>query len=164
MGTSGAHDYRSGHCNLDYRRSKAHCDFEKFIGCDERHSLVNMTRVIRNLRFVVHDKRGSSESALVLIPLLSLFLIISQVTIAIHGRNMAKIMVQDAASERALSGNFDESDTFLHIYSPDDHQNLDLVISHTQKTIPTIFMGLKNAFGGTPGIDVTGIAVIENQR
>jgi hypothetical protein len=112
----------------------------------------------------LRDESGNSESALVLIPLLSLFLIISQVSIAIHTRNIAKISVQDEASSRALSGSFEDDDTFLHIYSPDKQQNLDLVISHSKKSIISIFPGLQNAMGRSPNIDVTGIAVVENQR
>ena len=112
----------------------------------------------------MRDESGNSESTLVLIPLLSLFLIISQVSIAIHTRNIAKISVQDEASSRALSGSFEDGDTFLHIYSPDNQQNLDLVISHSRKSIISIFPGLQNAMGRSPNIDVTGIAVVENQR
>ena len=112
----------------------------------------------------LHDKSGNSESALVLIPLLSLFLIISQMSITIHARNIAKVRVQDEASSRALTGMFAESDTFLHIYSPDKQQNLDLVISHARTSIVSVFPGLHNAMGRNAKIDVTGIAIVENQR
>jgi len=116
------------------------------------------------VQYFLHDKSGNSESALVLIPLLSLFLIISQMSITIHARNIAKVRVQDEASSRALTGMFAESDTFLHIYSPDKQQNLDLVISHARTSIVSVFPGLQNAMGRNAKIDVTGIAIVENQR
>ena len=101
---------------------------------------------------------------MVLIPLLTLFLIASQLTIAIHGRNMAKISAQDAASKRAISGDFLESDTYLHIYSPDSNHNLDLVVSHQKRFLPALIPGLSQVIGREPGIKVSGLAVVENQR
>ena len=101
---------------------------------------------------------------MVLIPLLTLFLISSQLTIAIHGRNMAKISAQDAASQRAITGDFLESDTYLHIDSPDANHNLDLVVSHEQRFLPSLIPGLSQLTGRELGVKVSGLAVVENQR
>jgi hypothetical protein len=101
---------------------------------------------------------------MVLIPLLTLFLIASQLTIAIHGRNMTKISAQDAASRRAITGEFLESDTYLHIYSPDSNHNLDLIISHELRFLPSLIPGLDQLTGGKLGVNVSGLAVVENQR
>lgn len=101
---------------------------------------------------------------MVLIPLLTLFLIASQLTIAVHGRNMAKISAQDAASRRAITGDFLESDTYLHIYSPDSNHNLDLVVSHERRFLPSLIPGLGQEIGGELGVKVSGLAVVENQR
>lgn len=101
---------------------------------------------------------------MVLIPLLTLFLIASQLTISIHGRNMAKISAQDAASQRAITGNFQNSDTYLHIYSPDTSHNLDLVVSHEERLLPSIIPGLGQIIGRDQRIKVSGLAVVENQR
>jgi hypothetical protein len=101
---------------------------------------------------------------MVLIPLLTLFLIASQLTISIHGRNMAKISAQDAASQRAITGNFQDSDTYLHIYSPDTNHNLDLVVSHEERLLPSIIPGLGQIIGRDQRIKVSGLAVVENQR
>ena len=101
---------------------------------------------------------------MVLIPLLTLFLIASQLTISIHGRNMAKISTQDAASQRAITGNFQNSDTYLHIYSPDTNHNLDLVVSHEERLLPSIIPGLGQIIGRDQRIKVSGLAVVENQR
>lgn len=115
------------------------------------------------LRFF-KEERGNIESSLVLIPLLTLFLIASQLTIALHWRNLEKIAVQDEASTRAISGEFRESDTYLHIYSPDPNQNLDLVVSHRKKYLPTLIPGISQLTGSEMATDVSGIAIVENQR
>jgi len=102
-------------------------------------------------------ERGNVESALVLIPLISLFLIATQISVAIHTRNMEKVSVQDLASQRAVTGNFEETDQFLPIYSPDPHQNLDLVVTTKRRLLPRVF-------GDLHQIEVSGIAIVENQR
>ena len=102
-------------------------------------------------------ERGSVESALVLLPLMSLFLIATQINVAIHSRNMEKVVVQDQASKKALTGDFEESDQFLSIYSPDPNQNLDLVVTTRERNLPRVF-------GDEYQVQVTGIAIVENQR
>lgn len=77
---------------------------------------------------------------------------------------MTKISAQDGASTRAISGNFDETDTFRHIDSLDPHQNLDLLISHKKGFLPHIMLGLEKIMGSKKEIDVTGVAIVENQR
>lgn len=109
------------------------------------------------LKRFIYCERGNVESGLVLIPLLTLFLIATQISVAIHARNMAKISAQDGASKRAISGQFLDSDTFLHIYSPDRHQNLDFVISQEKSLVPHVFLDPKT-------VEVSGIAIVENQR
>jgi hypothetical protein len=112
----------------------------------------------------IREERGNVESSLVLIPLLTLFLIVTQVSITIHTRNIGRVDAQDGASVAAVSGNFSPTDTFVHIDSPDPHQNLDLVVTHRIKVLPRIVPGLVNLMGRQPLTDVSGIAVIENQR
>jgi hypothetical protein len=117
-----------------------------------------------SLRALIFSDKGNTESAMVLIPLLTLFLMASQITIAIHGRNMAKISAQDGASARAISGDFSESDTYLHINSPDPNQNLDLLISHESRFLAKVAPNVEKILGTEKRIDVNGIAIIENQR
>lgn len=102
-------------------------------------------------------ERGNVESALVLLPLMSLFLIATQINVAIHSRNMEKVIAQDQASKKALTGDFEATDQFLPIYSPDSHQNLDLVVTTRESDVPRIF-------GEEYQVNVTGIAIVENQR
>jgi hypothetical protein len=121
---------------------------------------VLLTKLCRFL----HNERGSVESSLVLIPLLTLFLITAQLTIALHGRNMEKVSAQDEASIRAINGDFKDSDTYLHIYSPDPHQNLDLVISHRERSLPQLIPGISQLTGTEMKTEVSGMAIVENQR
>ncbi len=71
---------------------------------------------------------------------------------------------QDAASTRAITGDFMESDTHLNIYSPDSNQNLELLVSHEERFLPSLVPGLSRIIGSNLGIKVNGIAVIENKR
>jgi hypothetical protein len=101
---------------------------------------------------------------MVLIPLIFLFLIATQITIAIHARNLERASVQSDASVRAISGNFEASDTFLPIDSPDPNQNLELLVTYRERTLPTLVPGLTRILNRDPRVEVSGIAIIENQR
>jgi hypothetical protein len=99
-----------------------------------------------------------------LIPLLTLFLVTSQIAIAVHARDMQAIAAQDGASVAGINGTFSSNDTFIHIDSPDPHQNLDLVIRHKKSVLPRIVPGLIELLHREPVTDVSGIAVVENRR
>ena len=114
-------------------------------------------RVFTSLKKIIFSEEGNIESSLVLVPLLTVFLVVTQISVAIHARNIAKIHTQDEASKRAISGEFSESDRFISIYSPDQNQNLDLVISHKRSPIPRILDSNRE-------LEAVGIAVVENQR
>ena len=118
----------------------------------------------RDFTQILRDERGNVESSLVLIPLLTLFLITSQIAIAIHARDMQSIAAQDGASVAGISGNFSPDDTFIHIDSPDPHQNLDLVIRRKKSALPRIVPGLIELLHREPATDVSGLAVVENKR
>ena len=110
------------------------------------------------------DQRGSVESALVIVPTLILFLIGFQIAIAAHARNITKISAQDQASVRAISGEFEDSDEFIHIDSSGESQNLDLLIARQSGSITNLIPTLLDAGDSLSAIEVTGIAIVENQR
>lgn len=118
---------------------------------------IKANRVFTSLKKIIFSEEGNIESSLVIVPLLTVFLIVTQISVAIHARNIAKIHTQDEASKRAISGKFSESDRFISIYSPDRNQNLDLVISHRRSLIPRILDSNRE-------LEVLGIAIVENQR
>lgn len=117
-------------------------------------------------RFFHHawrEERGNAESALVLIPLLILFFIGYEIAAVTHQRNFSRVIAQDQASKRAISGEFNSSDRFLHIESSGDGQNLDLLINRTQREIPWLVPDLLGA-KRVERVEVNGIAIVENQR
>lgn len=121
-------------------------------------------RGARTLLHIVRDTRGSAESTLVLIPLLVLFLIGMQLALATHSRNIERMKIQDEASVRAISGQFQESDNFIHIESSGDGQNLDLLITHRESGITDLLPGLLWGVSSNREVSVDGIAIVENSR
>lgn len=112
----------------------------------------------------VRGERGSVESAMVLIPLLLLFLVGAQIATATHLRNSARISAQDAATTRAISGDFQASDQFLHIDSSGDSQNLDLLIVNHSNSVADLIPNFLRGVSSNRNVDVYGLAIVENQR
>ena len=121
-------------------------------------------RLHRSVIRIAREERGNAESALVLIPLLVLFLIGMQISMAIHARNVGRIEAQNSASVRAISGDFQESDDFIHIDSSDDSQNLDLLITHSQSNIQDLIPGFLQGASSGHEVGVQGMAIVENAR
>ena len=113
---------------------------------------------------IARDSRGSAESALVLIPLLILFLVGMQISLATHSRNVGRMNVQDEASVRAISGDFQEYDNFIHIESSGDGQNLDLLITHREEGIQDLLPGFMSGVTSGREVSVDGIAIVENSH
>ena len=113
---------------------------------------------------IARDNRGSAESALVLIPLLILFLVGMQISLVTHSRNVERMNVQDEASIRAISGDFQDGDNFIHIESSGDGQNLDLLITHRNRDIHDLLPGLLSGTSSGREVSVGGIAIVENSR
>ena len=119
-----------------------------------------MKRFLSSLR----STRGSAESAMVLLPLLVLFLVGMQISIAVHDRNIQRISAQDEASKRAISGSFEYGDEFVHIESSGDGQNLDLVIVRKENNLTDLIPNFLDGVSSAKSIEVEGFAVVENQR
>lgn len=121
-------------------------------------------RVFRLAIQIARDNRGSAESTLVLIPLLILFLIGMQISLATHSRNVERMNVQDEASVRAISGDFQEHDGFIQIRSSGDGQDLDLLITHREIGIQNLLPGFLSQVTSGREVSVDGIAIVENSR
>jgi hypothetical protein len=115
------------------------------------------------LRKFVKDERGNAESAMVLLPVIFLFLCSMQLITAIFYRNVELRDVQSQASTRAISGEIATGDAFISIPSPDRFQDLKLLIISKRREIPTLVPGLGKLLGHALESDVTGIAVVEQQ-
>ena len=68
-----------------------------------------------SLRRFIASERGSAESAMVLIPLLFLFLCGAQLTSTVFIRNFELVKVQSEASTRSISNELQSSDSVIEI-------------------------------------------------
>ena len=107
--------------------------------------------------FVRED--GNVESALVLIPMLFLFLIGAQVISATNLRNADLAMSQGEAANRAISQQFHADDEVVEIGG--GIEKIRVLITHRSHTVLQLVPGLIEVFGGSPKTQVVGISVIE---
>jgi hypothetical protein len=114
-----------------------------------------------SLRRFIASERGSAESAMVLIPLLFLFLCGAQLTSTVFIRNFELAKIQSEASTRAISNQLQSSDSIIEVDTPDRFQKLRLLVVKKQRNLPIIVPGLANFFGGSLKSEVTGISVME---
>ena len=112
-------------------------------------------------RIQTHLRRedGNVESALVLIPMLFLFLIGAQIIAATNLRNADLAMAQGDAANRAISQEFYTDDQVVEIGG--GIEKIRVLITHRSHTILQLVPGLIEIFGGTPKTQVVGISVIE---
>jgi hypothetical protein len=123
--------------------------------------------VILNLAKAIKEKSlsnlkkddGNVESALVLIPMLILFLIGMQLIVATNIRNAEMALAQGDASARAISHQYQVGDEVLEVGGR--IEKIQVLITHRTHLLPQIVPGLVALMGGRPVSDVVGIAVIE---
>ena len=112
----------------------------------------------KSLRNLKKDD-GNVESALVLIPMLILFLIGMQLIVATNIRNAEMALAQGDAAARAISHQYQVGDEVLEIGGR--IEKIQVLITHRTHLLPQIVPGLVALMGGNPVSDVVGIAVIE---
>ena len=108
------------------------------------------------------DERGSVESAMVIIPLLILFLLSAQLIVATNMRTLDMAMTQSQASQRAISGVLYTNDEVIELKSPDAFEKIRILVAHKSRAIPQLLPNLIAMINRNPRIDVSGIAVMEN--
>jgi hypothetical protein len=112
----------------------------------------------KSLQFL-NQENGNVESALVLIPMLILFLIGVQLIVATNIRNTEMALVQGDASARAISHHYKSGDEVVEVGGR--IEKIQLLITRRTHLLPQIVPGLVALMGGNPVSDVVGIAVIE---
>jgi hypothetical protein len=112
----------------------------------------------KSLHFLQKED-GNVESALVLIPMLILFLIGVQLIVATNIRNTEMALAQGDASARAISHQYQLGDEVLEVGGR--IQKIQVLVTHRTHMLPQIVPGLVALMGGNPVSDVVGIAVIE---
>lgn len=120
-----------------------------------------LQRKIKRNSPILQGEAGNVESAMVLIPLLILFLIGIELIIATNLRNGDVAIAQGEASRRAISGQIYPSDQVIELSSPDRFAHIRLLITHRRTTLPQIVPGLIALMGGSPSTDVKGAAIME---
>ncbi|MEY2850915.1 MAG: hypothetical protein RJA96_786 [Actinomycetota bacterium] len=113
------------------------------------------------LRLQKHLRRedGNVESALVIIPLMILFLIGAQIIAATNMRNADLAMAQGDAAARAISQEFHSDDEIVEIGGR--VEKIRVLVTHRSHTVPQLVPGLIELMGGAPVTDVVGVAVVE---
>lgn len=109
----------------------------------------------------VQDESGSVESALVLIPLLILFLVTMQIGVAINFRNVDRTFAQSEASERAISGQFTSADRVMEVNPFGTFNTLGILITRKVSSIPILIPFVGSFINRGHHSEVTGIAVLE---
>jgi len=115
----------------------------------------NKDRIFRLLA----KEEGNVESALVLIPMLVLFLIGIQIIVATNIRNADLALAQGDAAARAISHNYQNGDELLEVGGR--IEKINVLVTHRSHTLPQLVPGLVDLLGGAPATDVVGIAVVE---
>lgn len=110
------------------------------------------------------DQEGVVESALVVIPLMGLFLMTIELIVAVNYRNLDLTFAQSAASTEAISSVVPSTDEVISFSSPHSHDELRLIVSHRTRLLPRLIPSLPFLNGvGTPSTEVSGIAVMERR-
>lgn len=107
----------------------------------------------------LHREDGNVESALVLIPMLFLFLIGAQIIAATNLRNADLAMAQGDAANRAISQQFHAEDEVIEIGG--GIEKIRVLVTHRSHSLLQLVPGLLEIFGGAPKTQVVGISVIE---
>ena len=108
---------------------------------------------------LIAKEEGNVESALVLIPMLVLFLIGIQIIVATNIRNADLALAQGDAAARAISHDFQSGDELLEVGGR--IEKINVLVTHRSHTLPQLVPGLVGLLGGAPATDVVGIAVVE---
>ena len=107
------------------------------------------------------DEKGNIESAMVIIPLLVLFLIGAQLIVATNMRTLDMAITQSHASERAITGVLYASDEVIDLNSPDAFEKIRILVTHKSRAIPQLLPNLIAMINRSPRVEVSGIAVME---
>jgi hypothetical protein len=111
----------------------------------------------------LHSEDGNLESALVLIPLISLFLATLQLIATVNFRNVDMTVAQNQANEQSVWQQINSTDNEVKLASGSPFEKLRLVIVNVERELPQIFPGINTLMGGRK-IRTVGTAVIEEQE
>ena len=108
----------------------------------------------------LRNERGSVESALVVIPLVMLFLISFQLVLSISSRNIEASYAQSAATHNSITGRFEQGDVIIDLDSPDAFNKLRAVVTTHNRALPNLVPHLGSQ---DHAVKVHGFSILENQ-
>lgn len=111
----------------------------------------------------LHSEDGNVESALVIVPLIALFLATLQLIATVNLRNVEMTSTQNRASSQAIWQEINQNDQAIKLDSGSPFEKLRLLIVNSEREIPRIFPGISSLLGGKK-IQVAGTAVIEESE
>jgi hypothetical protein len=108
----------------------------------------------------LHSEDGNVESALVIVPLIALFLGTLQLIATVNYRNVDMTATQNKASYQAVWNRVNPGDQEIKLASGSTFEKLRLIVVKAEREVPQIFPGISRLLGGKK-IRTTGTAVIE---
>ena len=108
----------------------------------------------------LHSEDGNVESALVIVPLIALFLGTLQLIATVNYRNVDMTATQNKASYQAVWNAVNPGDQEIKLASGSTFEKLRLIVVKAEREVPQIFPGISRLLGGKK-IRTTGTAVIE---
>lgn len=109
---------------------------------------------------LIESESGNVESALVLIPLISLFLITLQLIATVNLRNVSMAATQNQASLQAVHQVVEPGNQLISLKSGNLFSKLRILVVKTEYAIPQIFPGVVQLIGGKRLL-ISGAAVYE---
>ena len=136
---------------LKARRKRALAEFANKLKSER--ALAEFSKKLRS-------ERGSVESALVVIPLMTLFLIAFQLVLTINNRNIEAAYAQSSATHSSITGRFESGDRVIDLKSADAFNELKAVVTTHNQNLPNLvpFLGAEERITA-----VHGFSILENQ-
>ena len=126
----------------------------------KRHLLkMRRKRDLSDFAKTLRSERGSVESALVVIPLMTLFLISFQLVLSISNRNIEASYAQSAATHNSITGRFERGDVIIDLNSPDAFNKLRAVVTTRNRVLPNLVPHLGSQ---KRTISVHGFSILED--
>ena len=108
----------------------------------------------------LNSEEGNVESALVIVPLIALFLATLQLIATVNFRNVDITVAQNQASKQSVWQEIKPGDQEINLDSGSSFEKLRLLVVKTEREIPQIFPGIASLMGGKK-IRTSGAAIIE---
>ena len=109
------------------------------------------------------SEEGNVESALVIVPLIALFLATLQLIATVNFQNVDMTTSQNRASKQSVWQEINFGDQEIKLDSGSSFEKLRLLVVKTERQIPEIFPGIATLMGGKK-IRTSGTAVIEESE